>query len=112
MALTALQKRRLVSLLVQIYKQIGTGVGIQNAIRFFLGVNVTAVGTSHGATLVLGESELGIDWELGPAQQFGLYAFDVLVDRILEDVERKQIREIVDFMRPGHTHFMNLIEPP
>lgn len=109
--LSELQKRRLVSILVQIYKQKGTTVGIRNAIRFFLGVDVTAIDAFHGTTLVLGESELGVDWELGPTSRFSLYAFDLTVSRALIDTERRQIRQIVDFMRPAHTHFIDLIEP-
>jgi len=109
--LSALQKRRLVSVLVQIYKQKGTAAGIRNAIRFFLGVDVTAIDAFHGTTLVLGESELGVDWELGPTDQFALYSFDITVNRTLTDAERMQIRQIIDFMRPAHTHFIDLIEP-
>lgn len=109
--LTELQKRRLVSILVQIYKQKGTAVGIRNAIRFFLGVDVSALDAFHGTTLVLGESELGVDWELGPSDRFALYAFDLTVNRVLTEIERRQIRQIVDFMRPAHTHFIDLIEP-
>jgi len=109
--LSELQKRRLVSVLVQIYKQKGSAAGIRNAIRFFLGVDVTAIDAFHGTTLVLGESELGVDWELGPIDQFALYSFDISVNRTLTDAERRQTREIVDFMRPAHTHFIDLIEP-
>jgi len=109
--LSVLQKRRLVSILVQIYKQKGSAAGIRNAIRFFLGVDVTAIDAFHGTTLVLGESELGVDWELGPSDQFALYAFDLTVNRALAETERRQIREIVDFMRPAHTHCIDLIEP-
>jgi hypothetical protein len=59
--------------LVPIYRQKGTAAGIRNAIRFFLGVDVTSVSAFHGTTLILGESELGVDWELGPilAARFG-----------------------------------------
>ena len=109
--LTELQKRRLVSVLVQIYKQKGSAAGIRNAIRFFLGVDVTAIDAFHGTTLVLGESELGVDWELGPIDQFALYSFDISVNRTLTEEERRQTRQIVDFMRPAHTHFIDLIEP-
>jgi phage tail-like protein len=106
-----LQKRRLAAVLVQIYRQKGTAAGIRNAIRFFLGVDVTAVSAFHGTTLILGESELGVDWVLGPSGQFALYAFDLTVSRVLTETERRQIRRIVDFMRPAHTHFIDILEP-
>jgi phage tail-like protein len=109
--LTAQQQRRLLAVLVQIYKQKGTAAGIRNAIRFFLGVDVTAVSAFHGTTLVLGESELGVDWELGPSNRFARYAFDLTVSRVLTEVERTQIRQIVDLMRPAHTHFVDILEP-
>jgi phage tail-like protein len=106
-----LQKRRLAAVLVQIYRQKGTAAGIRNAIRFFLGVDVTAVSAFHGTTLILGESELGVDWVLGPSGQFALYSFDLTVNRVLTETERRQIRRIVDFMRPAHTHFIDILEP-
>lgn len=109
--LTAPEKRRLLAVLVQIYKQKGTAAGIRNAIRFFLGVDVTAVSGFHGTTLILGESELGVDWALGPSDRFARYAFDLTVSRVLTAVERTQIRRIVDLMRPAHTHFVDILEP-
>ena len=106
-----LDKRRLASVLVEMYRQKGTAVGIENAIRFFLGIDITAIAPFNGTTLVLGESELGVDWELGPSDQFARYAFDVEVDIPLSATERGQIRAIVDYLKPAHTHFVDLIEP-
>jgi phage tail-like protein len=109
--LDALGKRRLASVLVEMYRQKGTAGGIRNAIRFFLGIDVEAITPFTGTTLVLGESELGIDWELGPSDRFARYAFDVTVGIPLADTERQQLRAIVDYMRPAHTHFVDLLEP-
>jgi phage tail-like protein len=109
--LDALGKRRLASVLLDIFHQKGTAVGIRNAIRFFLGLEVSAVTPFTGTTLVLGDSSLGVDFELGPSDRFSRYAFDVLVDRILTDTQRRRLRAIVDYMRPAHTHFVDLIEP-
>jgi len=109
--LDELGKRRLASVLVEMYRQKGTAIGIENAIRFFLGIDITAIMSFTGTTLVLGESELGIDWELGPSDLFARYAFDVEVDEPLSDTERQQIRAIVDYLKPAHTHFVDLIEP-
>ncbi len=72
--LYVLGKRRLASVLVEMYRQKGTEAGIENAIRFFLGIDVTAITPFTGTTLVLGESELGVDWELGPSDRFARYA--------------------------------------
>ena len=109
--LDELDKRRLASVLVEMYRQKGTAIGIENAIRFFLGIDITAITPFAGTTLVLGESELGVDWELGPSDRFARYAFDVEVDIPLSTTERSQIRAIVDYLKPAHTHFVQLIEP-
>ncbi|MEP0841240.1 MAG: phage tail protein [Phycisphaerae bacterium] len=109
--LDALGKRRLASVLVEMYRQKGTAAGIRNAIRFFLGIDVEAITPFTGTTLILGESELGVDWELGPSDRFARYAFDVSVGMALTDTQRRQLRAVVDYMRPAHTHFVDLIEP-
>jgi len=109
--LDALGKRRLASVLVEMYRQKGTAAGIRNAIRFFLGIDVEAITPFTGTTLVLGESELGVDWELGPSDRFARYAFDVSVGMALTDTQRRQLRAVVDYMRPAHTHFVDLLEP-
>ncbi|MFH0899616.1 MAG: Ig-like domain-containing protein [Pseudomonadota bacterium] len=109
--LNALGKRRLAAILVQMYRQKGTAVGIRNAIRFFLGIEVEAITPFAGNTLVLDESQLGVDWELGPSDRFARYAFDVRVGVPLTDTQRRQIRTVVNYLRPAHAHFLTLIEP-
>jgi phage tail-like protein len=104
-------KRRLASVLVGMYKQKGTAKGIRNALRFFLGIDVTTVRPFAADTLVLGESELGIDWVLGPSERFARYAFSIVVGRILTPSERRQVRDVVDYLKPAHTHFVDLLEP-
>jgi hypothetical protein len=93
------------------YRQKGTAIGIENAIRFFLGIDITAITPFAGSTLILGESELGVDWELGPSDRFARYAFNVEVDVPLTNTERKRLRTIVDYLKPAHTHFVDLLEP-
>jgi len=109
--LDALGKRRLASVLVEMYQQKGTAKGIENAVRFFLGVQIAAITAFASDALVLGESELGVDWILGPSDRFALYAFNVEVGRILADTERRQLRAIVEYLKPAHTHFVDLVEP-
>lgn len=108
--LDTLGQRRLASVLVEMYRQKGTARGIQNALRFFLGIGVEIVPLSS-TTLILGESELGVDWELGPSDRFARYAFSALVGVVLTPVQRTQIRTIIDYLKPAHTHFVDLIEP-
>lgn len=109
--LDALGKRRLASVLVEMYRQKGTAKGIRNAIRFFLGIDIAAITPFNGETPTLGESQLGFDWVLGPSHRFARYAFNVEVARVLTARERHQLRAIVDYLKPAHTHFVDLVEP-
>jgi phage tail-like protein len=109
--LDTMAKRRLASVLVEMYRQKGTAKGIQNAIRFFLGIDISAIRPFNADTLVLGESELGVDWVLGPSDRFARYAFNVEVARILTDRERRQLRAIVEYLKPSHTHCIDIVEP-
>lgn len=61
--------------------------------------------------LALGDSALDVDWVLGPSARWGRYAFDVTVSRVLTADERTQVRALVEYMKPAHTHFVSLIEP-
>ena len=36
---------------------------------------------------------------------------NVEVGVVLTETERRQIRAIVNFLKPGHTHFVDLLEP-
>jgi phage tail-like protein len=109
--LDLLSQRRLAAVLVELYRQKGTAKGIQNAIRFFLGIDSAELASFNADTLVLGESALGVDWVLGPSDRFGRYAFNVAVSRILTSTERRQLRAIVEYLKPAHTHFVDLVEP-
>lgn len=104
-------KRRLAAVLVEMYRQKGTAQGIKNAVRFFLGIDIMAITAFNADALVLGESLLGVDWVLGPSDRFAKYAFNVVVARILTPTERKHVRAIVEYLKPAHTHFVDLVEP-
>jgi phage tail-like protein len=109
--LNTLGRRRLAAILVEMYRQKGTAKGIQNAVRFFLGIEISAILPLNADSLVLGVSLLGVDWVLAPSDRFARYAFDVEVARVLTASERSKLRAIVDYLRPAHTHFVNLVEP-
>ncbi|GAC1525261.1 MAG: hypothetical protein NVS3B10_24260 [Polyangiales bacterium] len=109
--LDELAKRRLAAVLVEMYRQKGTAVGIRNAVRFFLAVDIDAITPLAAMALVLGESELGVDWELGPSDRFARYAFNVVVRRVLSAREQRQLRAIVEYLKPAHTHFVDLVQP-
>ncbi len=109
--LTELQKRKLASILVGIYQLKGTAPGIKSAVRFFVGLDDLVITPLTSTTLVLGESELGVDWELGPSTRFARYAFEAAVSRVLTDGERTAVQALVRYMKPAHTHFVALNEP-
>jgi hypothetical protein len=74
-------------------------------------IDIVAITAFNADTLVLGESLLGVDWVLGPSDRFAKYAFNVVVARILTPTERKHLRAIVEYLKPAHTHFVDLVEP-
>lgn len=107
--LSVVDKRRLLNVLVAVYREKGTAIGIRNATRFFLGIEVDILSYA-GEALLLGEALLGEDWILGPSGAFSAYAFDVVSPRALTPEERLRLRIIVDYMKPAHTHF-RVVEP-
>lgn len=108
--LTEVDKRRLIDVLVDIYRQKGTAAGIKNAIRFFLGIEVefTAYSTIG---LSLGDSLLGVDWVLGSSISANRYSFEVEVQQPLLADDQSRVRALVDYMKPAHTHFRALVQP-
>ena len=107
--LSLADKRRLLNVLVAVYREKGTAIGIRNAIRFFLGLEVEIQSYAREA-LILGDSFLGEDWILGASGAFSAFAFDVIAPRALTTEERLRVRIIVDYMKPAHTHF-RVVEP-
>lgn len=112
--LSLADKRRLVQVLVDMYALKGTAVGIRNVVRFFMQLEVTidpynASNWEDG--LVLGDSELGVDWILGTGNSFLLYSFEVSVGVMLTPTQEAQLRAIVEYMKPAHTHFVRLVQP-
>lgn len=108
--LSVVDKRRLLNVLVAMYREKGTARGITNAVRFFLGLEVQITAYA-GEALTLGESLLGEDWVLGPSSLFAALAFEVVSPRILAAEERRRLQQIVHYLRPAQTHFARLVEP-
>ncbi len=109
--LVEIDKRRLIRVLVDIYRQKGTCKGIVNAVRFFLGLEVDCDEYNDETLWILGESELGEDTILGPSLQFQLYSFNLVSNVILTSTQRDRIREIGNYMKPAHTHLVDIVEP-
>lgn len=203
--LSVTDKRRLLGVLIAIYLQKGTDPGIINAIRFFVGVEVTIATPARDDVWVLEDDWIGDDTDgnaftadpatdyltvadagnsgafpVGDAVEFDstgtlpaplqpgvtyyvkihvdgtaimkvsatptgaaigiddagtgvhtiyltapggamlgpdedqtawIYGFEVVSPVVLTDAERQRITKIVNYMKPGHTHYMGLIEP-
>ena len=110
--LSAEDKRRLIRVLVAMYRQKGTTPGIVNTIRFFLGLEVTVnVLGARKNVWNLGEDRLGKTTRTGPDTSRGLYAFEVVSTIVLGDVTRERIRAIVEYMKAAHEHFVRIREP-
>jgi hypothetical protein len=52
-----------------------------------------------------------VDCELGPANRFARYSFNVEVEVTLTDIDRCQLGTIVDYLKPECTRFVALVEP-
>jgi phage tail-like protein len=113
--LSLVDKRKLVKILVEIYKQKGTGVGIINVVRFFLDIEIT-INAFSDEGWDLGIDELGdslVDGTaiLGPGTSYALYSFEVVSPVILTATQREQITTIANYMKPAHTHLISIVEP-
>lgn len=109
--LDLVNKRRLVQVLVEMYKLKGTAVGIKEVLLFFMGLVVDIDAYNTADVLILGESELGEDWILSPSSSFLRFSFRVITDQVLTETQRKQLTSVVNYMKPAHTHFVELVEP-
>jgi len=111
------QKRKLIKILLAIYKQKGTAVGIINVIRFFLGIEVE-IETATGEAVLLGEGVLGGsgvgeegDFVLGASIDFLKYSFIVISPVTLDAGQEEILDKIVDYMKPAHTHHIETQQP-
>ncbi|MHA7627403.1 hypothetical protein [Corallococcus sp. M7] len=75
------------------------------------GIERVAVGRQHAAEV--GGLQL-LPEALNPSDWFARYALNVEDARIRTDHERRQLRAIVEYLNPVHTHFVDLIKslPP
>lgn len=109
--LTDTEKRQLMLVLQVMYALKGTCFGIIGAMKVLYGINVTECVQGNVDCWVLNESELNIDTDLCPSSSFEKYAFSVMVDINLTDKQRAQMTNIVDWIKPAHTHFTGFLEP-
>ena len=107
--LSLADKRRLVEVLVPIYKLKGTDPGIINAIRFFMGIEVT-ISVPASTAGKLGVDKLGVTLVLGTSSLRDKLTMLISVPRVLTSEEERRMEELVSFMKRGETH--HRIEAP
>lgn len=112
--LTVQQKRKLILLLVPIYKQKGSADGIVSTIRLFLGIETTITypglgGPGLGFMTLGGGSEVGTFLLGGDAYDAYGYVVNALV--ILTDEERDKTQAIAEYMQAANEHLVRIAEP-
>jgi phage tail-like protein len=105
------KKRDLIPILVPMYKLKGISKGIEDAVKFFVGKIVVVVPWDLPAdTWTLGVSLLGYNTFVGPSKSYVRYSFRLQHTESLTDEDKSRIEEIVDFIRPAHTHFVGYLQ--
>jgi hypothetical protein len=105
-------KRRLIRVLVPIYQEKGTEAGIINAIRFFLGVEVTIVYPAFDDPWLLGVDELGVGTLLSTADLHTRLSFKIVSPVVLDATQRDTMIKIAEYMKDARTHLIQPIEEP
>jgi len=108
--MTTVEKRRIAALLVPLYKQKGTCVGIENAIRVLTGFESQCIVVSESfAAWQLDKSFLGIDTYLYGATT-DLWGFEVWVNGTMTQTDRDRITAIINYMKPLEAKLTQLIQ--
>lgn len=105
-------KRRLASILVDIYRRKGVEAAIEATVNFLLSCEIDVQPfLDPMTTWTLGLAELGITTFLGPGTSFLRFSFQVVVQQDLDETTRRRMIEVVSYMKPAWTHFVRVIEP-
>jgi hypothetical protein len=109
--LEEIDKRRLLRVLVQVYREKGTIPGIVNVVRFFLGLTITIRNSIGHDKWVLGTSALGVDTVLGPSSGWDRRGFHIVSLIALTAEQRTRVLALATYMKPAGTHILGLLEP-
>jgi phage tail-like protein len=117
------EKRKLISLLVPMYREKGTCEGIINAVNTFLGLTVTGCTAPWEATWKLhggsypstdvptgGPFELGKTTRLGPGTDLERWSFWVTAPPtpVFTSDQLAKIAAIVEYMKPAGSHYLGI----
>ena len=110
-------KRRLIEALTLLYRRAGTEAGIEATLDFFFG-DLLAAGQNFDVRPLsavdaweLDVDELDTEAILGIDTLLQLYSFEVASPIVLTAAQRQQLTDIVDIIRPAHTHLVRIVEP-
>ena len=109
--LSSERKRAIIPLLVRIYRNKGCASNIEEAIEYFLSITTTVRPYYRpDAHWKLGVHQLGLTTILGPDLGWARYSFEVVLTASEPTAAQKLIiKEIVDALRPCHTHYARLV---
>lgn len=108
-ALSVDDKRRLVRILSSIYASKGTAQGILDAVRFFLGLELTITYPCFRG-LRLGRARIGSTFVLAGSKR-DHYAYDIVSTQALTDEQRARITELAEYMQAANEHLRRIVEP-
>jgi phage tail-like protein len=109
--LSDLEKRRLASMLFEVYKLKGTCPGIIGAVRLLYGITVTDCVQANVDCWTLDVDLLGVTTVLCGSTAQERRTFSVMVSQNLTQKQREQLTNVVDYMKPANTFFAGFIEP-
>jgi len=111
LALTEKEKRKLATVLVDIYRRVGTEDVIEDVIAFFLGIQVTVQQFISSDWWVLGTDKLGTGTILGPGDTYSKNTYEILSSVTLTEEQRRRIRLLAEYLDPFNMHLLRIVEP-
>lgn len=108
-ALSLVDKRRLIRVLIPLLRQRGTAEGIENAVRTLLGLDITVTPVISG--LGLGYAKASVDFTLMSGALGMKLSYDVTSGAALTAADRAAIRRIAKIMQRGVCHLRRFNEP-
>jgi len=108
--LTVNEKRKLLAVLVDIYRQKGTDAGIINAVRLLMGLEITITSPWRTGWHV-GIHNLGVTTTLASGTRRDWYSYFIHAPVYLTVEQRKRITQIARYMQRAPCHLRAILEP-
>lgn len=111
-SLTIAKKRKLVKSLIKLYSTKGTKPGIENAVYFFLGIDVNVYYPYRANTWTLGFSELNVQTEVAPTDNSHdyYYTLNVALFETIDTETENLLNKVLEFMVPARFK-LNIKQP-